>query len=54
MEVGIIFGFSGIGLLAIGNLILAAYNFGRLKQKVDDLCGRMDRVEHIVNNKKVV
>jgi len=40
----------GIIVLIVVNIALAAYSYGRLSQKVNDLCRRMDRVEKIINN----
>ena len=40
----------GVMSLVVVNIALAAYSYGRLSQKVNDLCRRMDRVERIINN----
>ena len=43
-------GITGIIVLVIVNIAVAAYSYGRLSQKVNDLCQRMDRVEKAANN----
>lgn len=40
----------GVMSLIVVNIAVAAYSYGRLSQKVNDLCRRMDRVEKIINN----
>lgn len=52
MDGGAVVGFVSIGVLTAGNIVLVAYNFGKIKQKVDDLCGRVGRLEDTQNNKK--
>ena len=49
MEVPIVAALIGVGALVIVNIIIAAYGYGRLNQKVCDLCRRMDRLEKITN-----
>ena len=44
-------GITGIIVLVIVNIAVAAYSYGRLSQKVNDLCRRMDRLEAIVNGR---
>jgi len=39
----------GVGGLVIVNIIAQAYTYGRLSQKVDDFCGRVERLEKIVH-----
>ena len=39
-----------IGLLLV-NIALASFSYGKLSQKVADLCRRMGRVEGILSNK---
>jgi len=43
--------FIAIGFIGVVNLITAAFIFGRIKQKVDDLCKRVERLELIQNGK---
>jgi len=40
----------GVISLLVVNIAVAAYSYGRLSQKVNDLCRRVDRVEKIINN----
>ena len=42
---GNIIGFISLGILVVTNLILTAYNYGRLNQSVSDLCRRVDNIE---------
>ncbi len=51
MDGGAIVGFAGIGLLVLGNIAVVAYTSGRLWQKVEDLCGRVTRLEESSNSK---
>jgi len=51
LDGGILIGFIGIGLIGVINLATVAFVFGRIKQKVDDLCKRVDRLELIQNGK---
>ena len=39
-----------MSLLAV-NIALVSYSYGKLNQKVTDLCGRMKKVEDILNSK---
>ena len=43
--------FIAIGFIGVVNLITVAFVFGRIKQKVDDLCKRVERLELIQNGK---
>ena len=45
-------GFVTLGLLAICNLLAFAYGYGKLTQKVNDLCRRLDRLERRQNLRK--
>ena len=47
MDVAI--GWVGIGVLAVTNVAIVAYGFGRLSQKVVGLDRRMDLLEKAVN-----
>lgn len=49
MESQIVAALIGVGGLVIVNIIVAAYGYGRLNQKVCDLCRRVDRLEKIIN-----
>ena len=49
MDSGIIGALMGIGFLTIVNVATVAYLFGKLNQKVDDLCGRVLRLEKSQN-----
>ena len=49
MDGGAIAGFATIGVLVVGNAVYVAYSFGKVKQKVDDLCGRITRLEESQN-----
>ena len=49
MEAQIVAALIGVGALVIINIIIAAYGYGRLNQKVCDLCRRVDRLEKIIN-----
>jgi len=40
----------GVGFLTIVNVAVVAYTYGKLTQKVKDLCDRMSRVEGIINS----
>ncbi len=40
----------GIALLVVINIAAVAFSYGRLSQKVNDLCQRTDRVERIINH----
>ena len=40
----------GVISLVVVNIAVAAYSYGRLSQKVSDLCRRVGRVEKIINN----
>lgn len=48
MDWGAIAGFTSIGLLIICNMIVVAYSYGKVKQKVDGLCQRVGRLEDAV------
>ena len=49
MEAQIVAALIGVGALVIINIIIAAYGYGRLNQKVCDLCRRVDQLEKIIN-----
>ena len=40
----------GVIALLVVNIVAVAYSYGKLSQKVNDLCRRMDRVEKIINH----
>ena len=42
---GIVVGFITIGFLIVINIAIAAYSYGRLSQKVTDLCRRVSQLE---------
>ena len=44
--------FITLGLLALVNLAAVAYSYGKLTQKVNDLCGRMSRLEKQENSRR--
>lgn len=35
----------GVAILVMINIILVAFTYGRLSQKVDDFCRRVDKLE---------
>ena len=41
----------GIGFLTTINVAVVAFTYGKLTQKVKDLCERVRRVETVLNNK---
>lgn len=41
----------GIMSLVVVNIALVAFSYGRLSQKVSDLCRRVNRVEAIINGR---
>lgn len=43
-------GFASIGILVVIQIALFSFGYGKLKQKVDDHCRRLDRIEKLVNN----
>ncbi len=43
-------GFIVIGIIGLGNIATVAYTFGKIKEKVDNLCGRVKRLEEIHNS----
>ncbi len=45
MEVQIIAALITVGALVIINIIIAAYGYGKLNQKVSDFCRRLEKVE---------
>ena len=51
MDSGILLGFIGIGLIGVANIATVAFVFGKIKQKVDDLCVRVERLEDVQNSK---
>ena len=42
-------GFIGIGALLIVQLVGFTYGYGKLTQKVNDICRRLNRIEKIEN-----
>ena len=50
MDVGIWQTLMGLGSLSVINIALVAYSYGKLKQKVDNLCERVSRLEHQENS----
>ena len=48
MESGVLVGFISVGFLVILNLLLAAYTYGKLSEKVQGLCDRVDKLENKV------
>lgn len=50
MEAQIAAALIGVGVLVFINIVIAAYGYGRLNQKVCDLCRRMDRLEKAAND----
>lgn len=51
MDGMVIGAFIGVGVFTIVNVIVVAFSYGKLTQKVNDLCGRMERVEKLINSK---
>ena len=49
MEMAI--GFASLGFLAMVNISVFAYGYGKLNQRVADLCQRVGRLEDILNGK---
>lgn len=43
----------GVGGLVILNIVIVAYGYGKLTQKVSDACRRLTRLESIINGKSV-
>lgn len=43
MEIGVI-------ILISVNIAAVAFSYGKLSQKVTDLCQRIDRIEKVINN----
>lgn len=52
MDTGITAALIGIGMLVIINIVAVAYSYGKLSQKVNDFCQRVDRLEKIENGGK--
>ena len=44
-------GSASIVVLVVANIAAVAFSYGKLSQKVNDLCRRIDRVEKAVNKK---
>ena len=42
-------GFIGVALLVLTNIAAVAYSYGKLSQKVNDLCRRVTRLENACN-----
>ena len=47
----ILVGFASLGFLAMVNISVFAYSYGKLNQRVADLCRRIGRIEDILNGK---
>ena len=45
MEAGILVGFISVGFLVVLNLLSVAYTYGKLSEKVQGLCDRVDKLE---------
>ena len=41
----------GVISLLVVNIACIAYSYGRLYQKVNDLCRRVDKIDKLLNNK---
>jgi len=54
MSPEILFGFVSIGFLVIVDIVIVAYSYGKLCQKVADACRRITRMERIINHSKVL
>lgn len=52
MSVEVLFGFVSIALLVIIDIVIVAFSYGRLCQKVADACRRISRLERIINHAK--
>ena len=52
MSVEVLFGFVSIALLVIIDIVIVAFSYGRLCQKVADACRRITRLERIINHAK--
>lgn len=48
METQIVAALIGVGAMVLINIIIAAYGYGRLNQKVSDFCRRLEKVENRV------
>ena len=46
MELAI--GFGSLAALVIANLVMVAFNYGKLAQRMTDLCDRVSRLENAV------
>ena len=44
------FGFVGIGLMVLVQIVMFAFGYGKISQKVSDLCKRVEGLEKKVNN----
>jgi len=51
MDAGIIVGFTSVGLIGLVNIVMVSVSYGRLKQRVVDLCGRVERLEDAQNGR---
>ncbi len=51
MDIGLIIGFAAIGIIGVANILAVAYTFGKLKQQVEDMGNRVERLEGIQNSK---
>ena len=50
MSASVLLSFIGIALLVVINITAVAFSYGRISQKVNDLCRRVDRIERIINH----
>lgn len=52
MDGSVIWGLGGIGFLTLVNVVVVAYNAGRIKERIDNLSRRINRLENILNNRR--
>ena len=45
-----LYGFVSIGLMVLVQIIIFAFGYGKISQKVSDLCKRVEGLEKKVNN----
>jgi hypothetical protein len=50
MSASVLLSFIGIALLVVINIAAVAFSYGKLNQKVNDLCRRVDRIDRIINH----
>lgn len=51
MDGNIVGALVGIGFLTVVNVAVVSYSYGKMSQKVLDLCNRVKRLEELVNGK---